>query len=346
MRQRKRKLMTQINRTFNTATPMLMEILLDHGTSPDAFETLTGVHHSRLSDPDGWIPMASFVRLWELAIDATGDPALALHLRTKKNMRSMIHFVVQLAINSSTLLDSMILIQKYLRILSETDKLEVSDDGDLIGVTYTNSSPYQVRWLPEYYFSFSLELGRSLVNRSYNPVEVSFQHAAPGYKEVYDEIFRAPVLFEQPENSFILRKEDLLQPITSRDPYLQKALVNYADLSITKLHQPESLQDKIKSYLNANLPSGEVTLEAAASHMHMTRSTLYRQLKTEGATFSDLLLKTRQELAKNHLSNGMNNSQVAYLLGFSEPSAFQRAFKQWYNINPGDYRKLRQSGIS
>jgi len=317
---------------------------MDHGTSPDAFEKLTGVHHSRISDPDGWIPMASFVRLWELAIDATGDPALALRLREKTGVRSMIHFVVQLVMHSSTLLDSLFHLKKYIRILSETDKMEISDDGDLIGVTYTNTSPYQVRWLPEYHFSFGIELGRSLVNRSYDPVQVSFQHADPGYKEVYDDIFRAPVLFEQPENSIILRKEDQLQPIPSRDPYLQKVLKNYADLSINKRHQPESLQDKIKSYLIARLPSGEATLEAAASHMNMTRSTLYRQLKTEGTSFSDLLLKTRQELAKNHLRSGMTNSQTAYLLGFSEPSAFQRAFKQWYNINPGDYRKLRQPG--
>jgi AraC-like DNA-binding protein len=55
-----------------------------------------------------------------------------------------------------------------------------------------------------------------------------------------------------------------------------------------------------------------------------------------------LLLKTRQELAKNHLRNGMTNSQIAYLLGFSEPSAFHRAFKRWYNISPGEHRKSVQ----
>ncbi len=330
--------MKQVTRTSYTASQVLMEIILDHGTPLSEFEKLTGVKHSRIKDPDGWIPMASYVRLWELAIDATGDPALALHLRKKTGMRS-IHFVVQLAMHCSTLVEALLHFNKYSSLLSETDKIELSDNGDLIKITYTNTSSNQVRWLPEHNFSFGIELGRSLVSGSYDPVSVRFQHADPGYKEVYDEVFRAPVLFQQPENTLILQKKDLLKPITARDPYLQKVLTKYADLSMSKTHKPESLQEKIKNYIITNLPNGETSLETAASIMNMARSTLYRQLKTEGTSFRDLLIETRQELAKKHLSNGMTNSQVAYLIGFSEPSAFQRAFKRWYNVSPGEYRK-------
>ncbi len=333
--------MKQTTRTSYTASQILMEIIMDHGTSPDAFETLTGVQYSRISDPDGWIPMVSYVRLWELAIEATGDPALALRLRKKTGMRS-IHFVVQLAMHCSTLAEALFHFNKYSRLLSETDKMELSDNGDLIEITYTNSSPYQARWLPEHNFSFGIELGRSLVSGSYDPLSVSFQHADPGYKKVYDDIFHAPVLFQQPENKIILRKNDLLKPITARDPYLKKVLMNYAELSMNKKHKQETLQEKIESFIVAGLPNGETTLDAAAAAMNMARSTLYRHLKTEGTSFQKLLLKTRQDLAKNHLRNGMTNSQVAYLLGFSEPSVFQRAFKRWFHINPGEYRKTKQ----
>lgn len=322
-----------------------MEIIMDHGTPPDAFEKLTGVHHSRISDPDGWIPMASFVRLWELAIEATGDPALGLRLREKTGLR-MIHFVIQLALQSSTLADALFHFNQYARLISETDKIDLSTDSDLIRIAYTNTSPYQVRWLPEHHFSFGLELGRSVVDGPYDPVSVSFQHADPGYKNVYDEVFRAPVLFQQPENSIVFRTEDLLRPIAARDPYLQKVLINYADLSMSKTNREDSLQDRVKSYIISSLPSGETSLDSAASELNMTRSTLYRQLKAEGTSFKELLLSTRQKMAKNHLSNGMTNSQVAYLIGFSEPPAFQRAFKRWYNISPGDYRKSKQRGNS
>lgn len=334
--------MKQVTRTSHTASQLLMELILDNGTSLSELEKLTGVHHSRIKDPDGWIPMASFVRLWELAIYATGDQALALRLRKKTGLQ-MIHFVVQIAIHSSTLSDALFHFNQYSRLISETDKTTISDNGDLIGITYTNTSPYQTRWLPEHHFSLGLELGRSVVNGSFDPVSVCFQHTDPGYKDVYDDVFRAPVLFQQPENSIVFRKKDLLQPIAARDPYLQKILLNYAELSTSKTLKPESLQEKITTYIITNLTNGEINSETAASAMNMARSTLYRQLKMDGTSFRDLLLKTRQYLAKNHLKNGMTNPQVAYLIGFSEPSAFQRAFKRWYNISPGEYRKSKQS---
>lgn len=71
----------------------------------------------------------------------------------------------------------------------------------------------------------------------------------------------------------------------------------------------------------------------------MDPSTLYRQLKKDGATFRGLMLKTRQELAKKYLHQDLTSSQVAYLLGFSEPSTFQHSFKRWFGISPGEYRK-------
>jgi len=168
---------------------------------------------------------------------------------------------------------------------------------------------------------------------------VSFQHADPGYKGVYEDVFRAPVLFQQPKNSIVFRKKDLLQPIAARDPYLQSVLKKHAEELMNKRGKSESVREKVKEYIFASLPDGEINLETAASALNMARSTLYRQLKIEGTSFRDLLLETRQDLAKAHLRDGMTNSQVAYLIGFSEPSSFQRAFKRWYNISPGEYRK-------
>ncbi len=328
-------------RTSYTASQILMKIILDHGMPLAEFEKQTGVKPSRIKDPDAWIPMTSFVRLWELAIDATGDHALALHLRKDTGIR-MVHFVIQLSFHSTTMLDALFHFTRYNELIAETDKFEIADNDDLVEMTYTNTSPNQVRWLAEHHFSFGLELGRSLAKRSYNPIRVSFQHADPGYKEVYDEVFRAPVLFQQPKNLIVCRKKDLLQPITTRDPYLQSVLKKYAEVLMSKRGKSESLQKKIKEYIFTSLPDGEINLETAASAMNMARSTLYRQLKIEGTSFRDLLLETRQDLAKSHLRDGMTNSQVAYLIGFSEPSAFQRAFKRWYNISPGEYRKLLQ----
>ena len=75
--------------------------------------------------------------------------------------------------------------------------------------------------------------------------------------------------------------------------------------------------------------------------MNMDRSTLLRLPKKEGTTFKDLLSKIRKHLASGYLEQGMTATQTSYLLGFSEPSTFQRAFKRWFGKNPGEFRKRR-----
>jgi len=264
-------------RTSYAASQILMEIILDHGMSLKDFEQKTGVKRSQIKDPDAWIPMTSFIKLWKIAINLTGDHALALRLRKKTGMR-MVHFVVQLARHSSTLIDTFAHFVRYGKIMSETDKFEISEEDDLIEFTYVNTaSEYQIRWLPEHHFSIGLELGRSLVKDSYNPVRVNFQHADPGYKDVYEEVFCAPVLFQQPKNSVVCRKKDLLQPIATRDPYLQKVLKKYAELSLKKISASNSLRAKIEECIISSLPNGVINIKTAAKAMNMDRSTLYRQ---------------------------------------------------------------------
>jgi len=325
-------------RTSYTASQILMEIILDHGMSLDKLENQTGVTLSRIKDPDAWIPMTSFIRLWELAIDITGDPALALRLRQNTGLR-MVHFVVQMAMQSKTMLDALFHFIRYAKLIAETNKFEIVKKGEIVEITYTDTSPYQVRWLPEYHSSFFVELHRSLAKEKYNPLRVCFQHSDPGYKDVYEDVFQAPVSFQQPKNSIVSRKKDLLQPITARDPYIQRVLEKHAEELMNKRGKSVSVQEKVKEYIFTNLSAGEISLETAASALNMARSTLYRQLKMEGTSFRDLLLKTQQDLAKAYLRDGMTNSQIACLIGFSEPSAFHRAFKRWFNINPGEYRK-------
>ncbi|NOX32803.1 MAG: helix-turn-helix transcriptional regulator [Deltaproteobacteria bacterium] len=140
------------------------------------------------------------------------------------------------------------------------------------------------------------------------------------YANEYDKVFRAPILFQQPENMIICQKKHFLAPIISRDPNLQAALKNYAERSLEEQSNIESLQVKVRKYIINRLPDGGINMKSISKAMNMDSSTLYRQLKKEGVTFRDLLHKTRQELAKSYLLQGLTSSQVTYLLGFSEPA--------------------------
>ncbi len=325
--------------TSYAANQILMEIILEQGMHPMAFEQLTGVSRNQIQDPDERIPLRSVLKLWQIAIDLTGDPAMALCLRKKVGLQ-YVHFLISLGHYSSNLLEAAHHISRYMQLISDAERCDIFDMMDHIKIVLTNSFPeYQNRWIPEHHFSLVVETARSLVGSKMNPLAIHFQHANPGYTDVYDEVFRAPVLFEQPENVIIFKKDDFLQPITSHDPNIEAALKNYAELSLQKITRTGSLKEKVCGHIIDSLPGGGIEVKKVAGLVNMSVSTMYRELKMEGTTFKDLLLKTRQELAKTYLLQGMTNGQVTYLLGFSEPAVFQRAFKRWFGFNPGEYKK-------
>jgi AraC-like DNA-binding protein len=325
--------------TSYAASQVLMQIILEHGMPPEAFERRIGVRPIQITDPDERIPMRAVLKLFEIAIDLTGDPALALKLRKKTGLR-YVHFVVSLAQFSSSLLEAAFLISRYARLISDADRFDIFDTGDRIKIVYTNNFPeYQNKWIPEHHFSLMADTTRSLVGRKMNPIEVKFRHPTPEYTGTYNDIFRAPISFHQPEDLIVFKKHDFLRPLNSHDPNVEAALKNYAELSLQKITRRGSLEEKVCQHIMNCLPYGGVNIKKVAKILNMDSSTLYRQLKVEGTTFKRLLLKTRQELAKNYLLQGMTSAQITYLIGFSEPAAFQRAFKRWYAINPGEYRK-------
>lgn len=84
----------------------------------------------------------------------------------------------------------------------------------------------------------------------------------------------------------------------------------------------------------AVLPHGEGSMDAVAARLRLGRRTLLRKLKNEGVTFEKVLDELRQKLAHQHLGEGKNVNETAYLLGFSDPAAFSRAFKRWTGTSP------------
>jgi len=322
----------------------LFDILKDHGVSVEALEKKTGINRRKMDDPDARITMRQFLNLWQIAVDVTGDPAIGLHLR-KNYGKSYMHFVIMIALNSENLLGAVNSWAQYDRLICDTDRVELFEEKDHYVFTYAAAYPeYENRWIPEHHFSYAIEYARKISGEDINPVEVWYKHEDPGYKKEYEKIFRCPVYFGRSENMVRLTKKHMLLPILSPDPYLKTLLKKHADEFIKKYASDASLKSRVQGYIIQKLHTGTVSAQSVSQAMNMERSTLHRHLKKEGAIFRNLLTQTRQELAKKHLIQGLTASQTAYLLGFSEPSTFQRAFKRWYGQNPGEYRREFISG--
>jgi AraC-like DNA-binding protein len=325
--------------TSDVSILALINLIQDHGMSASEIESITGIEHKKLSDPDARISMKQYLKLWEIAIEVTDDPALGLHLRERYGSNTM-HFVIILALNSNTILDAAVAWARYDKLICDIDRIEFYEEQDHYILSYTNTArEFENRWIPELYFSLALEYGSKVTHQGLSPVAVWFKHKDPGYLEEYKKIFDCPIHFNSSQNLFRIEKEKMLQPIISPDAYLKSIMEKHARKSIQKYQSTSSLTGRVHKIIDKNLHTGDVTATFVSSTLNMDRSTLHRQLKKEGTSYRDIVVETRKSLSKRYLIEGLTATQTTYLLGFSEPSTFQRAFKGWFGQSPGEFKK-------
>lgn len=318
---------------------VLYSILEKSGMDPDAIEKQTGVAQDILQVPDVSLPLEQFIRLWKTAIDATGDPALAIHLSETYEKETM-HFVATIALNCKNLLEAAKAWGKYARLVCDADTVTIEETEESLIIAYSNSSPeHQNIWIPEHYLSLLIQHARTFTQKNIVPLEVCFQHSDPGYSKEYKQFFKTSVLFEQEQNAVYLDKSDCYQAIQYRDPYLQKLLKDYANQHLKQVSAQDSLEKLMASYIIETLPKGVVNIETTARALNMSRSTLQRKLNQSGTSFKTIVEEIRQKLARVYLEHQFKISQIAYLLGYSEPSTFHHAFKRWFGISPGEFAK-------
>ena len=171
------------------------------------------------------------------------------------------------------------------------------------------------------------------------PVSVTFTHPKPSCSAKFYEYFRSPVVFEAPTNSLTLPLEAVDKSLPGSNPQLAE-LNDQVMIEYLAQLDHDRITEKVKAAIIDQLPSGNVTDENVAQDLYMSSRNLQRQLQSAGTTFTTLLNEIRQDLAQKYLRDqDTSMTEIAFLLGFSESSAFSRAFKRWIGVTPTQYRK-------
>jgi AraC-like DNA-binding protein len=172
------------------------------------------------------------------------------------------------------------------------------------------------------------------------PRVIHFTHDDPGYADEYARVFAAPVVFGSRWNAMQIDPEfiTLRQPPVNR--YVFGVLSARADALLQELQASRTVRGRVEGALAPILHTGETGMDRIAERLGMSRQTLYRALKAEGVTFEAVLDDLRRRLALSFLSDRkVSVNETAYLVGFSEPAAFSRAFKRWTGSSPKAVRK-------
>lgn len=169
---------------------------------------------------------------------------------------------------------------------------------------------------------------------------VWFTTSRPESTEALAAFFRTGQLaFEQPTSGFAIDAAALSMPVQGGDPALFSFLEEHAKAALASRPKTDDLIDKLRHDLREALKQGEPNVERLATRLSMSGRTLQRRLADLGTSFQDVLDQVRFDLARAWLQDArLDLSQVAYLLGYSELRAFDRAFRRWANMSPGEWR--------
>ena len=172
------------------------------------------------------------------------------------------------------------------------------------------------------------------------PLEVHFEHPRPEFWREHEDAFDAPVYFSQPTNALVFRPELLERHMPGSDLQLMTMMQTCLESLGSHRSSDEGLVERVKTAIRVSLPRGYPSLERIASDLRIAPASIQRELAGQGLTYKDAIEATRQSLARMYLDqHQLPLTEIALLLGYSELSAFTRAFTRWTGVSPRAYRK-------
>ena len=323
----------------------MAKVAAARGADRGALLAASGIDPALLEDQDARLPLDRFRALIRAGQRLAGDPALALHYGEAVDL-SEVSVVGLIGHASATMMDGFRQIQRYARLMIDIDtggreRFELVPRGADVWLVDNRVDPNE---FPEHGETAFAQMVSGSLMFGVDPfaLEVRFTHADPGYRDEYERILRAPVAFDCGENAMRLEQRFLHHPIAIQPRYVFGILSEHADRLLRRLEQAGSVREQVQRILMPILHTGEASIGAIARRMGVSRQTVYRRLKAEGVTFEQVLDELRRELALHYLrGRKVSVHETAYLVGFSDPAAFSRAFKRWTGMSPRAFRSSR-----
>lgn len=319
----------------------LIDFAVSRGAVRDRLLDACGISTADLADQDNRINMERYQSLLLASKELTGDAALALHYAEQVDLNEL--SVVGLITHASaSMMDALMQLNRYGQLVAEVDiglaqRFEIVREAGQIWMVDNRINANAFPELTEITFARLVTGPRRFTDKLHLGA-IHFTHKAPAYADEYRRIFRAPVTFESHRNAMQLDESWLTHPVALTPHYAFGILSAHADTLLARLQATETVRAKVERLLMPVLHQGDAGVDKIANQMAISRQTLYRRLKAEGTMFETVLDDLRRKLALHYLEGQkVSVNETAYLVGFSDPSAFSRAFKRWTRKSPRDF---------
>jgi len=325
----------------------LLETVDALGGNSETLQTQFNLSDVKLGQPEGRISIPRFMRLGYAAIEQTGRHDLGLEMGKRVRI-PLLGLPGFLAMTAKDIEAACIVMAHYERLSSTNCRGQSRfylDQGKGIASFYS-ISPYN---------EYNLFVVDSVLASQHKIIEwlcgqegaverVEVEFEAPEYAAAYEAYFGCPVLFGQERNALVLKTKALSWPLLQHDKNAFLNLKSICDERLEQASKERSLSEKVMDEISPLLEGQTPSIEQVADSLGMPPWTLRRKLQDHDTSFQSLLNDTRKGLAESYMKDtDLAIGEIAYLLGFSSPTAFQRAFKRWTQVSPGQYRKTKRS---
>jgi AraC-like DNA-binding protein len=322
----------------------LAEALRELGHDPASLLQQYGLDTARLAEAGARLSIPRYMHLGHAAIALCGEPALGLRMGQLSRL-AQAGLAGVTAAQAPTLGEAAHTLLRFEPLYAANYRGHSSYQEDAQGawLSFYSISPYNDynRFVVDSLLAGWLTQLAALAGAPLQAERLEVEFDAPGYAARYQSFCSTPVQFAASANRLRLSRSTLELANTQHCPSTFAHLLQLCEAQMLQSTRVRSLGERITHLLGPLLNGGrEPDLEEVALHLQLPTWTLRRKLAEEGTRFRDLLNDTRRDLAEAYIRDTeLAFGEIAYLLGFASAEAFQRAFKRWTGLTPGEFRR-------
>lgn len=281
--------------------------------------------------------------IWKNSVQFSNDELIGLHFGTAMQLAAL-NVVGQIIQTSSTIKDALQQVSSLIHLITDFYTMQIEEKPETFTVSFIKNEgyddfPVSQKQMGDFLIAFALYEMKGLLLKNPKPLKIELPSYKKDNETEYEAILKCRV--RKSENYKLeFKKEFLLTPIITANYEIQTLLLN----QINQLQNPKELNGdfskRIFNYLIANSYLYSLSMEAVAGNFNISVRTLQRKLKGEGVSYQQIVEEVRKSLAVHYIENSSSSvKEISIVLGYSEPSAFVRAFKKWTGKAPTTYKK-------
>lgn len=316
----------------------ILDVLRDLGVEPASVLRQAGIASRTFDDPDNLITYRSRGRLMARAVSRTGCQHIGLLVGERMTLQSL-GLVGLLARNAPDVGTALRSIVNYLHLHARGAVMALEVDHTLAMLTYAAHQPgvEATDQTGTGAVAMMVNVMRSLCGEDFQAIEARFAHRKPEDVRPFRKFFQLPLRFDAEHYALVFASDWLDRAVPDTDVELARLLQKQIDALETR-HR-EEFPEIVRGVLRSALLTGQASAEQVAALFSMHSRTLGRRLEQYGVSFKTLVDEGRFEIARQMLQDtSLSITQIAEALGYTQSSAFVRAFGRWSGVTPGAWR--------